>query len=1041
MPAAPDLPRIVPRAGRRVRARAAAVLAGAALAAAGAPEAMAPGAAAAPPPTRCVVGGVTLASGPRVLLVTRAAGRRAELWACRRGSRRALRVGTAFRNGTSTSGGARSALTAAAAGGTVAAAGLVEGANGCIYEYGCADAPRPVLRIADVARRTVRRLPLSGALAGLTVGPDGAVTYRVDELLFLSTYRTVAAPGARVEAVDRVPARRPPPAHAATPAERADALIARMTLDEELSLVGSGAQGVPRLGIPPLRFTDGPNGVGEGAKNVTAFPTAVSIGASFDPSLAGRYGEALGAEAAGSGKNLIGAPTINIVRSPLWGRAAETFGEDPLLTSRLAAPEVRGIQRQRVIAEVKHYAANNQEVGRFGPSLGSPGVDVRVSARALHEIYFPGFRAAVATGGAASVMCSYNRINGTPSCENRATLADLRSFGLQGFVEPDATLAVHDVPAAARAGVDNFQLGSLASAAAGAAGGQGAAETRLLRDAVANGSLPRRVIDTGARNILIAMGRVGLLGRPAPGRRESPGTAAHRALATAISTQATVLLKNRGVTLPLGRTTRSVAVIGADAGPATQFEENGSPAVLPGQPVITPLAGIRRRAPRGTRVTYATGTAGVVALPVVPPSVLAPAAGPGHGLSGFYYAGTGFSGQPVATKTVATLDFASASRAPLVPIPGTAAFSARWAGTLAPPATGLYRFSIAASGIANLTVGGRRVIAANTEFITGAPLFPGAPPISSHASVRLRAHHPVRIAVEYSTGLSIAGAELHLGWEPPNPRRLQQAVAAARRADVAVVFASDRTSEGMDRESLALPGDQDRLIEAVAAANPRTVVVLHTAGPVLMPWRHQAAAIVEAWYPGQMSGTAIARTLFGDADPSGRLPVTWPASGGQGPTASARAFPGLGNSVSYAEGLLVGYRWYDRKGQRPLYPFGYGLSYTTFRLGPPAVTRTGLRRLDVAVPVRNTGSRRGAEIVQLYVGHPAAAGEPPRQLAAFARVELAPGQRATARLRLDRSAFATWDTRRAAWEVRRGRYEIAVGTSSRDLPYRLHVRL
>lgn len=828
-------------------------------------------------------------------------------------------------------------------------------------------------------------------------------------------------------------------AYAATPDQRVDLLLARMTLGEELSLVGSGVAGIPRLGVPPLVFTDGPNGVGEGAQHVTSFPDAVNIGASFDPALARRYGQALGAETAASGKDLIGAPTINIIRSPRWGRAAETFGEDPFLTSRLVAPEIEGIQSRHVIAEVKHYAAYNQEVDRFGPALLAPGVNVQVSDRALQEIYFPGFRAAVGTGGAGSVMCSYNRINGTPSCQNDKTLSELRSLGLRGFVEPDATLAVRDVLAAARAGVNNFQLGSIASAGAGVLGGQGKAETVILSDAVASGSLPRSVVDNSAREILVAMDRVGLLDHPAPALQKSPSKASDRALATAISTQATVLLKNRGGTLPLTRATRSIAVIGADAGPGTQSEEAGSPAVLPGRPVITPLAGIGRRAPLGTRVSYVAGTRGVVALPVLPSRVLSPTSGSGHGLSGTYFAGADFSGAPVEQRNVAAIDFASTSRAPLQPIPGTKASSARWTGTLTPPTTGLYQFSIAAAGIAKLSVAGHQIILTNTEYVSGAPLFPGAPALISLASVRLRAHHNVTIAVEYSTGLSIGGAELHLGWEPPSPTPIDRAVAAAKRARVAIVFANDRTGEGMDRTSLALPGDQDRLIAAVARANRHTVVVLHTAGPVLMPWRRRVASIVEAWYPGQMSGRAIARTLFGDVDPSGRLPVTWPASARQGPTATTRAFPGIADTVSYAEGIFVGYRYYDHFGQKPLFPFGYGLSYTSFTLGHLQVKAMAGGSYRVTVQVRNTGRRRGSDVVELYLGDPSAAGEPPRQLKAFAKVSIAPRGHRSVRLTLPRSSFAYFNPSANAWAVAPGHYRLEVGSSSRDLP--LHTQI
>lgn len=814
---------------------------------------------------------------------------------------------------------------------------------------------------------------------------------------------------------------------AQSPSQRADRLLAKMTLAEKLALVSSGKTGDARLGIPPISFIDGPNGLGEGTAGVTSFPNAESVGASWDPALARQFGIALGAEAAGKDDTLIAAPTINIVRSPLWGREPETFGEDPFLTGQLAASEIRGIQSQRVMAEVKHYAAYNQETGRFGSLLLAPAVNVVVSDRALQEIYFPGFRTAVQQGGAASVMCSYNQINGTPSCQNPATLGALKGFGLQGFVEPDAELAIRNLLAAMRAGVDNLQLGSIPAG--------GLTDTEALSDAVHAGTLSQARIDDAVRRILIAMFRVGLFGHPQPKLTAVVSTPAHRALATAISAQGTVLLRNSRGVLPLTRHTRSIAVVGFDAGAGTQTEENGSPAVLSGGPIISPLAGIRARAGHDVRVSYALGTLGVVALPVVPASVLAPGSGAGHGLAATFYAAADFSGSPIGTRTDPTLDFAP-NHPPEHSIQGS---SARWTGTLTPPRTGEYRFSLAMSGIARLVIGGKLIASGNTEFITGAPAYPGANPISFQGSVRLTAGHRVPITVAYSTGASIAGAQLHLGWEPPDPSLIARAVAAARRAKVAVVFANDVSSEGMDRPSLDLPGDQDRLIEAVAAANPRTIVVLHTAGPVLMPWRAKVAAIVEAWYPGEQSGRAIAETLFGDVDPSGRLPVTFPASGRQGPTVTPGAFPGIGNVVRYREGIFVGYRYYDHFGQQPLYPFGYGLSYTKFLLGRLRVRSLASNRFDVSVPVRDVGGRRGAEVVELYVGDPASTGEPPRQLKAFGKVFLGPGQSRTVTLHLNSFSFAHYDTARKGWRVTGGSYNIYLGTSSRALTRRTSV--
>lgn len=841
-------------------------------------------------------------------------------------------------------------------------------------------------------------------------------------------------------------------ASARTPEQRAASLVARMTPAERVDLVADGSAGVRRLGIPPLSATDGPHGVGESAAGVTAFPNEVSVGAAWDPSLARRFGAALGAEARAKGHTLLFAPTINIVRTPLWGRAAETLGEDPFLTSSLVAPLVRGIQSARVMAEPKHYVGNNQEIGRLGIPLGAPAVDDRISMRTLQEIYLPGFRAAVRQGGAASVMCSYNRVNGTPSCENPRTLGILRGLGLRGFVEPDALVAVRDTVAAARAGVDNFQIGSPAT----------------LRAAAAAGTVSPARIAQAARRILVGMIRAGVLDAPAPKERATAGTPAHRALATSIAAQGTVLLQNRRVrarrsraaarVLPLTRADRSIAVIGHDAGAGTQIQVGGSAAVLPGAPVITPLAGIRGRAPRGSTVAYAPGTLGQVPLPVVPASALTPVSGSGHGLSGTFFAsrapnlvgflGTGFMGPalgprtdpgpPIGTRTDATLDAKNVLPA--------GAGSGRWTGTLTPPATGLYRFSLTVAGYATLRIGGRLVAWGDTEWVN---LNRGAPDLSfhGHGTVRLTAGRSVPIVVEYAGDASFNGSELHLGWQPPAPSLLTRAVAAARRADVAVVFANDVTSEGMDRPSLWLPGDQDELIEAVAAVNPRTVVVLHTASAVLMPWRGKVAAIVEAWYPGQQSGRAIAATLWGDVDPSGRLPVSFPNHTWQGSTAGRQdRYPGIDNVAHYSEGLQVGYRAYGTRrerspGSQPMFPFGFGLSYTSFSLGGLEVRGRGPRRYEVSVRVANTGRRAGAQVVQLYLRYPPAAGEPPRQLRAYAKVFLRPRAARRVRLALGPESFRMFDEARGAWRTVPGSYRISVGTSARDLPLSRSIRI
>jgi beta-glucosidase len=817
------------------------------------------------------------------------------------------------------------------------------------------------------------------------------------------------------------------PAGAASPEQRAAALVAQMTQDERVDLIADGLKGVPRLGIPAIPSRDGPHGIGEGTKGVTAFPNAVNIGASWDRGLARRYGAALGQELRAKGFPLLFAPTVEVLRTPLWGRAAETYGEDPFLNGGLVAPEIRGIQSAHVMAEIKHFVANTQETGRVGIPIGAPGADDRISPRTLQEIYLPGFKAGMRKGGVASVMCSYNRINGTQSCQDPSTLAIAKKW-LGGFVAPDSTLAVRNTPAGFAAGVDNFQIGSPAA----------------FRAAAAAGQVSQARIDDATRSILLGMIRVGLLEHPVGAAQPVASTRRHRKLATKISAQASVLLQNRRDVLPLSGRTRSIAVIGYDAGPGTQIEEGGSAAVLPGGPVITPLAGIRKRAGHRAEVSYAQGTLGVVSLPAVPGGALTPSAGPGQGLSATFFSGRtpDISGAVVGTRTDPTIDSDS-----ILP---AGAGSGRWSGFLTPPATGDYRFSLTVSGHARLLIDGQEVVRGDTEWINVGALgggavaaaAPGAPDQTFQGLVHLQAGQRVPITVEYASNASITGSRLHLGWEPPDPALLAGAVRAAKHARVAVVFANDVTGEGMDRSSLGLPGDQDKLISAVAKANPRTVVVLHTASAVLMPWRKKVAGIIEAWYPGQTSGTAIAKTLWGDVDPSGRLPVTFPASDSQGPTAdNPSRFPGIGNAPQFSEGLFVGYRWFDRYRKRPLFPFGYGLSYTRFALGDLKVKKRGKGRYGVSVRVRNTGRRAGAEVVQLYVGFPPKTGEPPRQLKAFGKARIGPGRARTIRLNLNRSSFRYFNETANGWRTRPGTYRIYVGTSSRNLPLRARVRV
>ena len=505
-------------------------------------------------------------------------------------------------------------------------------------------------------------------------------------------------------------------------------------------------------------------------------------------------------------------------------------------------------------------------------------------------------------------------------------------------------------------------------------------------------------------------------------------TPAHLALSTKIATDGTVLLKNSGSLLPLSSSARSIAVIGDAASEHPQTAAGGSATVLPSRPVVTPLAGITTRAGSGVNVTHARGTLGVAtdALPVIPANAF------GSGLNAAYYASADLSGSPFATGTVPNLDITGNPPA----VAGHSVWSARYSGTITAPATGDYRFDLSAGGYVHVWIDG-------TEVVSFTPM---REPVQTGLIHLTAGAHSIRVeetpfqATIVTVDAFAVTPGLHLRWQPQENLMIDQAAVAARAARVAVVVVSVPAAEGYDRSKLALPADQDKLISAVAAANPRTVVVLNSSSAVTMPWLRSVAAVVEAWYPGQTSGTALAQVLFGDVNPSGKLPVTFPRSDGQMPARDTVEYPGDGDDVYYSEGLLVGYRWYDATGRSPLFPFGYGLSYTSFRMSGVSVARHG-GTLRATVTVTNTGRRTGAQVVQLYVGSPAAAHEPPRRLEAYTKVSLRPGQSRRVTLTVPVSALASWDNSDTGWVVHSGTYTVYIGDSSRSLPLKAAVRI
>lgn len=850
--------------------------------------------------------------------------------------------------------------------------------------------------------------------------------------------------------------------HHNSSASLAALVLARMTLHEKLGeIVLSHAggyenfnAGVPRLCIPSLTLQDGPAGLAFGDTNVTQLPAPLGIAATFDTSTANAYGQVLGSEAHGQGIDVLQGPNLNIDRVPQNGRAYEGFGEDPLLVSSMGVADITGIQSQGVMAQAKHLVVYNQETNRGA-------LNTTVSQRTLHEIYLPPFKAAVRQAHVASVMCAYPQLNGTLQCQDPQLVQLLDRWGFAGFVRSDLA-AAHDPAVALTAGTDLLKPEDVSA----------------LNDAVRNGSLSLDAVDAAVLRVLTDMFAHGLVGQPPTG---VPGTAvdspAHAAFALHAAEQSAVLLQNGNHVLPLAtRRMRSLAVIGADASTVPVTAGFGSSHVT-APFVSTPLAAIRQRAGPGVNVTYSDGGSTTRPLPVIPSSSLTPASGTGHGLTLTVAQNSGVAGSrvlqsvdPVPAATIRVNPFTIAMKPPgvapqehpahahpgagaasaayqlgtrLVLPPGWSGVTATWTGTLTPPRTGLYSLSLSGSGGARLTLDGKTAVSDpyNHSWATWSQTTP------------LVAGHPYQVTLTWEPMASLPGANTGTGSGPdtaPNaltPSNLQlgweyatgpiaAAVAAARSARTTVVFAGDFSAEGYDKPSLSLPGDQNALISAVAAANPRTVVVLNTGGPVLMPWLASVSGVIEAWYPGEQDGAAIAALLFGDVGPSGRLPVTFPASMTQSAVNSPAQWPGVNLNSSYSEQLDVGYRYDNAHGIHPLFPFGYGLSYTGFALRDLAAVQTG-HGYTLSVDVTNTGRRAGTAVPQAYVTFPSAAGEPPRQLVAFKPVALRPGETTLVRLIVPPSAFTCYLS--GAWTTVPGTYTLSVGESSSDLPLQTSV--
>ena len=802
-----------------------------------------------------------------------------------------------------------------------------------------------------------------------------------------------------------------------TQESRIAGLLDAMTIEEQVSLLAGRdfwhTVPIERLRIPSIKVSDGPNGARGGGTLVggvkaAAFPVAIGLASAWNLPLVEEIGEALAHEAQSKGARVLLAPTVNIHRSTLNGRNFECYAEDPFLTAEVAVAYIKGLQRHGIAATVKHFVGNDSEYERNS-------ISSEIDERTLREIYLPPFEAAVTRGGSWALMTSYNRLNGTYVSE-RAELVNglLKSeWGFDGLVISD-------------------WFGTRATAEALSAGldlempGPGRYRGDKLLAARQEGKVSDEALREAARRVLRLIARVGAFEDPGIADERVDDRPATRALIRRAGAEGTVLLANDG-TLPLSpRAPLRIAVIGPNAKTA-QIMGGGSAQLNPHYSV-TPLEGLAAALPEGVTLDYELGCTNHRLVPLYRGEVTIE-----------IFDGTAFEG-PVK-QTIAASDASFMFMGEETTGFSVRDFSARARFLYTPDQSGDHAIGLVASGPCRVSIDGALVVD-GWNFRRGQEYF-------GSACAEIVATRSLAAGVVYEFVVETPSSELEqqvldltvlrVGVAPVvGQDALVRATALAARSDIALVFAGlnwEWDGEGQDRPHIELPGRQNDLIAKVAAANPKTVVVLQSGGPVTMPWLADVAAVLQAWYPGQEAGHAIADVLLGKADPGGRLPQTFPRRIEDDPTVIN--YPGENGRVRYGEGLFVGYRYYDKKKITPLFPFGHGLSYTTFRLGALRLSSDRLApgaAFTASIDVTNTGQRAGSTVVQFYVSDPGArVARPDKELKGFAKLHLAPGETRTATATFEMRSLAFWDTALRAWVAEAGTFGILAGFSSADI--------
>jgi len=803
--------------------------------------------------------------------------------------------------------------------------------------------------------------------------------------------------------------------------KRVDSLLRSMTLDEKIKLLGGtetlNSSPLPRLGIPALRMSDGPVGVHDYGPT-TAYPAGIALAASWDPELARRVGESMGDDARARGVHFILGPGLNIYRAPMAGRNFEYLGEDPYLASRIVVPLVAGIQDRGVVATIKHFAGNNQEYDR-------QKISSDIDERTLREIYLPAFEAAVKDARTGAIMDAYNLVNGVYMTENNHLNNEIvkREWGFDGIVMSDWG-ATHDGIAAANGGLD-LEMPSAAYMT-----------PQVLLPAMQNGQVSLATIDDKVRRILRKAIQFGFLDRSQMDTSIPLYNQHSREVALEEARGSMVLLKNENRILPLDKNKiKTIAVIGPEAYPAV-VGGGGSSSVAPFN-AVSYLEGISNYL--GPDVHVLSATDELTLDEVVSRTNLVSSPGGLKGLKAEYFDNHELKDPPALTRTDEKIDF-DWGEGSYASGGNSDHFSARWTGYFIPELSADYRFYLSPNDGARLYVNDKLVLDDTGSHAKNLVFY--------HAALQQKLAYKIR--VEYFKNARTAA--VRFGIVPAEQPALMGSAGrtlgikekeAAAQADAVILcvgFTPWLEGEASDR-TFRLPGDQDELIQQIAAINKNVIVVVTAGGNVAMTdWIDKVPGLIHAWYPGEEGGVALAQLLFGEFSPSGKLPVSFERRWEDNAVYNSY-YPKNGERrVEYKEGVFLGYRYFDRSDVKPLFPFGYGLSYTTFKYGNLDVTPASgdlSAPVTISFDVTNTGPVAGSEIAEVYVGDShSSVPRPAKELKGFSKVPLQPGATKRVTLNLDRRAFSFYDVKKGDWNAEAGTFAILVGSSSAQIELR-----